>query len=139
MAAGAEYGRIELVRLHGRVIRVRGQCSVARLAIHMRMLAIFLLIEDVGMAGFTALVASESDGSDSNFGYRVAAIVPVLSEAFRDHRVPDDEKQEQAGNEDPCQSKKVSCIFEDIHGMLSAAKPCGRSAIQERAEADPPR
>ena len=42
------------------------------------------------MAGFTALVASKFDGSDSNFGYCVAAIVPILSEAFRDHRVPDD-------------------------------------------------
>ena len=90
VATGAEYGRIELVRLHGRVIRVRGQCSVARLAIHMRMLAIFLLIEDVCMTSFTALVASESDGSDSNFGYRATAIVPVLTEAFRDHRVPDE-------------------------------------------------
>jgi hypothetical protein len=54
------------------------------------MLAIFFLIEDVCMAGFTALVAREFDGSDCNFGYRAAAIVSVLSEAFRDHRVPDD-------------------------------------------------
>jgi hypothetical protein len=54
------------------------------------MLATVFLIEDVCMAGLAALVASEFDGSDSNFGYRVAAIVPVLSEAFRDHRVPDD-------------------------------------------------
>ena len=91
MAAGAKYGRIELARLHrSRVIRVRGQRSVARLAIDMRMFAIFFLIEDVCMAGFTALVASEFDGADSNFGYGVATIVPVLSEAFRDHRVPND-------------------------------------------------
>jgi hypothetical protein len=54
------------------------------------MLAILFLIEDVCMAGFTALVAREFDGSDRNFGYRIAAIVPILSEAFRDHRVPDD-------------------------------------------------
>jgi len=91
MAAGAEYGRIKLARLHGRrIICVHGQRSVARLTIHMRMLAVFFLIEDVCMAGFTALVASELDGSDSNFGYRVAAIMPILSEAFRDHKVPDD-------------------------------------------------
>jgi hypothetical protein len=54
------------------------------------MLAIFFLIEDVCMAGFAALMASEFDGSDSNFGYRVAAIMPILPEAFRDDRVPDD-------------------------------------------------
>ena len=91
MTASAEYSRIKFARLHGpRVIRVHGQRSMTRLAIHMRMLAIIFLIEDVCMAGFTALVAREFDGSDCNFGYRAAAIVSVLSEAFRDHRVPDD-------------------------------------------------
>ena len=70
VAAGAEYGRIEFVRFHGPwVIRVQGQRSVARFAIHMRMLAVFFLIEDVCMAGFTALVAGEFDGANSNFGY----------------------------------------------------------------------
>ena len=91
VAAGAEYRCIEFVWFHGpRVIRVHGQRPVARFAIHMRMLAIFFLIEDICMAGFTALVASEFDGANSNFGYGVATIVPVLSEAFRDHRVPND-------------------------------------------------
>lgn len=91
MAAGAEYGGIELARFRGRrVVRVHGQRSVARFAIHMPMLAILFLIEDVNMAGFAALVAGEFDGSDGNFRYRVPAIVPVLSEAFWDHKVPDD-------------------------------------------------
>jgi hypothetical protein len=91
MTASTEYGRVKFVRLHGpRIVRVHSQRSVTRLAIHMRMLTIFFVIEDVCMAGFTALVAREFDGSDCNFRYRAAAIVSVLSEAFRDHRVPDD-------------------------------------------------
>jgi hypothetical protein len=56
----------------------------------MRMLAVFFLVEHVCMAGFAGLVAGEFNGADSNFGNRIAAIVPVLSEALRDYRVPDD-------------------------------------------------
>lgn len=130
VAAGAEYGCIEFVWLHGpRVIRMHGQRPVARFAIHMRMLAIFLLVQHVCMAGFAGLMPGEFNGADSNFGNRVPAIVPVLSEAFRDYRVPDDQKQEYANEEDPRQSKEMSRVFEDVHSMLSASPCGGRSAI----------
>jgi hypothetical protein len=56
----------------------------------MRMLAGFFLVEHVCMASFAGLGTGEPNWADSDFGNRIATIVPVLSEAFRDDRVPDD-------------------------------------------------
>ena len=80
-----------------------------------------------------SLVAGEFDGTGGDFGYGVATIVSVLSEAFRDHRVPESPRnRSRADNEDPCQSKKMSCIFENIHESqlsLEAAAIKSRDAI----------
>ncbi len=68
MAADAEYGGIELGGYHrSRVVGVVGQRSVTGFAIHMRMLAILFLVDNVGMASFASLVAGKIDGPGGDF------------------------------------------------------------------------
>ena len=101
MAADAEYGRIEFFGGHGsRIIRVLGKRSVAGLAIHVRVLAIFFLLENVGVAAFAGLMAGKINWTSGNFRQSIAPVVAVLSEAFWDEKAPDHEEQQDAGDED---------------------------------------
>ena len=119
MAADTQYSRIELFGGHGsRIVRVLGQRSVAGLAVNVRVLAIFFLFQDVGMAPFAGLVSRKIHWPRGDFRQCGAAIVPILSETFWNQKSPEDQKQEDARNEDSCQSKKMSRILEGIHGML---------------------
>ena len=135
MAADAEYGRIEFFGGHGsRIVRVLGQRSVAGFAIHVRVLAIFFLFQDVGMAAFASLVPREIHWPDCDFRQCVAAIVPILSKTFWDQKTTEDQEQEDARDEDSRQSKKMSRILEGIHGLLLAKNRCARafSAFPDR-------
>ncbi len=124
MAADAEHGRIELWGSYGsRIVRVLGQRPVTGLAIHVRVLAIFFLFEDVGMAGFAGLVPGEVHRPGRDFRQCIAPIVPILAETFGDQKSAEDQKQENACDEDSGQSKKMSRILKNIHGMLSAKRP----------------
>ena len=105
MTTGAEDGRVKLGRLDGGIIRVRGLRSVARFAIHMRVLAGAFLVEDVRMAGFASLVAGEFNWPGRNFGYGISAVVAVPSEAFRDEKTSDDQEYQDAENEHPGQAE----------------------------------
>jgi len=60
-----------------------GQGSVASLAGHNDVLALFFQFHDVGMAGLTGIVAGECNGPGRGLGDRSPAIVPVLPKAFR--------------------------------------------------------
>ncbi len=117
MAADAEHGRIELWGSYGsRIVRVLGQRTMTGLAIHVRVLAVLLLFEDVGMAGFARLVPGEVHRPSRDFRQSIAPIVPILAETFWDQKSAEDQKQENARDEDSCQSKKMSRILESIHG-----------------------
>jgi hypothetical protein len=119
MAADAEYGRIEFFGGHGsRIVRVLCQRSVAGLAIHMRVLAILLFFQDVGMAAFASLVPREIHWPGRDFRQCVAPIVSILSETFWDQKPPENQEQEDARDEDSGQSKKMSRILEGIHSMF---------------------
>ena len=95
-----------------------GQRSMARFAIHVRVLAIFFLFEDVGMAAFAALVPGEIDRPGCDFRQCIAAIVPILSKTFWDQKTTEDQEQEDARDEDSRQSKKMSRVFEGIPGHV---------------------
>jgi hypothetical protein len=138
MATGAEDGRVELGRLDGGIIRVRGLRSVARFAIHMRVLAGGFLVEDIRMAGLAGLMARELNGPGRDFGHGTSPVVAVLSKTFRDQETPDDEECQEAEHEDPSQAEKMSCILEDIHGTMSATTHPGTASLK-RAETDLPR
>lgn len=119
MAAYAEHGCVQFFRRHGsRIVRVLGQRSVARFAIYVRVLAILLFFEDVGVAAFASLVPRVIDRPGCDFGQRVAPIVPILSETFWDQKPPEDQEQEDARDEDSRQSKKMSRVFEGIPGHI---------------------
>lgn len=76
--------------------------SVARFAIYVRVPAVFLLVKNVGVAGFASLMAGEVDGTGSDVGQRIPAIVAVLSKAFGNHQAADSHENEHAKQEDGC-------------------------------------
>ena len=63
-----------------------GQGSVAGLAGHDHMLALFLLIDDIGMTGLAGIAAGEGNRPGRCFGDRSPAIVPVLAKAASERR-----------------------------------------------------
>ena len=70
-----------LQKVSGIEIRVLGERAVAGFAIHTCMLAVFLLVENVAMAGLTGLMSGEVDRLGGHVGKGIAAIVAVLSKA----------------------------------------------------------
>ncbi len=120
------------------VVRMLGQRSVAGFAIHVRVLAILLLLKDVGMAGFAGLVAGEIHGPGRDFRHCVAAVVPILARNFLgpETRGAAGNRRMPAANT-PAKSKKMSCILEGIH-MSSTKTGCGGvlSASSDRRNTD---
>ena len=82
-----------------------GQCSMACLTVHMRMLAFALHIKHVGVACLTGLMTCKRHRAGCNLSDCIAAIVPVLTEALRNHVTSNHEKDDEGQNEQPCESK----------------------------------
>ena len=82
-----------------------GQRSVAGFAIHMRMLALALQIEDIGMAGLASLVTGKFHRSGRNLANGIAAIVTVLSEALWNDVTSNHEKDHESENEESRKSE----------------------------------
>jgi len=84
VTTGAYDRRVELWRCNRcGIVSMTRQGSVAGLAGHDHMLALLLLIYDVGMAGLTGIVAGEGYRPGRCLGDRSPAIVPVLPKASR--------------------------------------------------------
>ena len=125
VAADAEDRGIKPGRGQGSgIIRVPGQRPMAGFAIHVSVLATLFLVEDIGMAGFTGLMAGEIEWPGGDFGQRIAAIVSVLSETAGHHKASDNQKQDYARDEQSCQSEQMSRIFEGIHDAMSTRIFC---------------
>jgi hypothetical protein len=78
--------RIEFWGLYRcRVVGVLRQGSVARLAGDDHMLALFLLIDDLSVAGLARFVARKRNRPGRNLGNGVASIVAVLPETARNN------------------------------------------------------
>ena len=69
-----------------------GQRTMARLAGYNNVLALLLLLHDVGMAGLTSIVAGEGNGPGRCLGDRSSAIVAVLPKASRNDSDAQDDK-----------------------------------------------
>ena len=94
VASRAQHRGIRLYRRYrGWIVGVLGQRAVAGFAVHMRMLALALHIEDVGVAGFACLVAGELHRTGRNLADCSAAVVAILSEALWNHETV--ERQER--------------------------------------------
>lgn len=95
-----------------------GQWTVASLAIHMRVFAGRFGSHNITVTIFTSLVPSVDRFAGCDFGERVATIMSVLPEAARNKVGADCDEDENASNEDCCQSHKVLRIFEFRHPEL---------------------
>ncbi len=84
VAAGTHNGRVELRRDYGRrIVGMLGLRTVARLARNHHMLALFLLLNNVGMAGLANIVAGEGHGARGDLRNGIATIVPILAKTMR--------------------------------------------------------
>ena len=75
---------------------------MTRFAIHAGVAAVFFLVEDVGVAGFTGLVTGEVDRTGGQVCQGIPAVVSVLSKTARHQEAADCQKGEDADQEDGC-------------------------------------
>ena len=81
------------------------QRPVARFAVHVRMLAFALYIEDIAVTGFTRLVPGKLYRPCCNLADGSAAVVPVLPKASRNHVMSNDEEDDEGENEESRKSE----------------------------------
>ncbi len=81
------------------------QRSMTRLAVHMRVLAFALQIENIGVTRFAGLMPGKLHGAGCNLTDRIAAIVPELPEAARNHVMSNYKKNDEGENEESRESE----------------------------------
>lgn len=116
VATDAEYRRIELLGSYRcRIIGMLGQGAMARLTIHVGVLAVLFLFENVRVTTLAGLMTGVIDRPGSDFRQGIAAIVSVLPETLGDEETSDNQEQDQAGQKDTCHPEQMPRILEDIH------------------------
>jgi hypothetical protein len=119
VASSAEDSSVELGRLDGcRIVSVPGLGAVTGFARDDDMTALLLLVDDIGVAGFTDLVAGMGDGAGCNLGNGGAAIVSVLSKAARDHGGTQDDESKHSDHHDGGEADEMFNVLEQV--VLSA-------------------
>ena len=107
VAADAEHGRVQLGRRYARgIVGVLGQRSVTGFAVHVRVLAGLLYVQNVGVAGLAGLVAGELDRARCDLGDGGAAVVSVLSEARGTTKSRTTRKRRKARTKSPANRKR---------------------------------
>lgn len=138
VATGAEDDRVELGRLDGcGIIRVPGLRAVTSFARNHDMPAQFLLIDDVGMAGFADFVSSVGDGARGSLSDGVRAVMSVLSKTVGHDGGAQEDEGDQSDHHDGGQTDQVFRIFEQIiiPGVLfpdAAVKKCNALGYRGR-------
>jgi len=106
VAPSAEHCGIRLYWCYRRrIIGVFCERSVACFAIHMRVLAFALHIENIAVARLAGFVSGVLYRAGCNLTDRIAAIVPVLPKATRNHIMPDYQKNDEGENEESRESE----------------------------------
>jgi hypothetical protein len=77
-------------------------------------LALPFLINDVGMAGLTGIVAGEGYRPGCDLGDRSAAIVAVLPKTARDDGSAQDDERNQCDRHDDDEPDEVLCVLEHV-------------------------
>jgi hypothetical protein len=120
VTANAQYYRVKLGWSYsGWVGRMFGLRPMARLAVHVGVLAVPLRVEYVRMTGFTRFMAGKVHWPRRDFSDCVSTIMAILPEALRDNEAADYQKHNKGENEESRESKKMSCILEYVHPALS--------------------
>ena len=107
MATHAERSGVDLGGWrHGGVSRMHGLRAVAGLAVHIGVLAGFLGIEHVGVAGITRIMAGEVHGARGDFIDGGSAVVAVLAEALGYDVAAYDPERRKATTNRPAKRKR---------------------------------
>ncbi len=115
VATGADDGGIELGRFHGgRVVSMPGLGSVASFAGDDDVLALLLLVYNVGMAGLAGVMAGEGDRPRRCLGDGSAAIVAVLAEAARDDGGAQEKECDHCDRHDGGEPDEVFDVLEQV-------------------------
>jgi len=115
VAAGADHRGVEFRRFHGRrIVGMLGLRSVARFAGNHYVLALFLLLDHVGMASLARIVAGKGHGPGRDFSDGVAAIVSVLTKTARNHGGPQDDECDHCDCHDGREPNEVFDVLEQF-------------------------
>lgn len=94
------------------MFRLRTMTGLAR---YDDVLALFLLIDDVGVAAFANFVPGVSDGSCGNLSNCCSPVMPVLSEALGYDCGPQNQENAHRYDDNRGQSDQMLGIFEQVH------------------------
>jgi len=131
VAAGADDCGVELRRRHGcGIVGMLGLGSVAGLARDHYMLALLFLIDHVGVAGLTRLMAGEGDGSSGRLGDGSATIVSVLAKAAWNDCGAQDDKGNHCDRDDRGEPDEVFNVLEQA---ILPAPESGATCAQKMA------
>ena len=115
VAAGADDGGIELRRLDGcGIVGVPGLGAMTGFAGDHDMSAEFLLIDNVGMAGFADVVPGVTDGAGGSFCDGVSAVVPILSKTMGHDGGAQQDEGDQRDHHHSGQTNQVFRVFEQV-------------------------
>jgi hypothetical protein len=104
---------------------------MAGFAIHVRVLALALLVGNIRMAGFAGLVSGKLCRVRRNFTDGGGPIVTVLPKARWDHEVADHQEHDECEDKKPRKPEQMACILENTHRDLSTtAESSAADSIQ---------
>jgi hypothetical protein len=113
VATGANHGGVGQRRLYGSgILGVPGLRAVTSLTVKADMPAQLLLIDYIGMTAFADFVTGMGNRTGRDFGDGVTAVMPVLSERFRDDSGAQDDEGDDRDQHDGGKPKKVFDVFE---------------------------
>ena len=115
MALSAQLCCVELCRLNGRIVGMRSERPVARLAADQGMLSRLLLVRYICVAGLASLVACKMNRLRGDLARCGSAVVPILSKCVWHQPAADGKKCEDCDHKNSRKSKQMSGIAEAWH------------------------
>jgi len=114
MTLRAQHGGVRLERHdRNRVLRMLGLRAMASLASDSGMLALMLLLEDIGVAGFAGFVPGVDDGQCRNLRDGVTAVMPILAKAVRDEKGSHTKERQCPHHKQRCETEQMFGVFHD--------------------------
>ena len=131
VAAGADDGGVELRRLQRcRIVGMFGLGAVAGFARNDHMLALFLLLDHVGVANLARIVAGKGHGPGRDFGDGVASIVSILPKTVRN----DEGAQRDEGNQcDRYDGREPDEVFDVLEQFMRPTPGASRATLLRNA------
>ena len=115
VAAGADDGGVELGRLDGGgIVSMLALGSVAGFAWNDDVLALLLLLHNVGVTGLAHFVTGMGNGTRRGFGDGGPAIMSVLPEAARDDRATQKKECHQSDGHNGSEADEVFDVLKQV-------------------------